>query len=466
MKTRFCPSPTGHMHLGNVRTALFSAVCSKASNGQFLLRIEDTDLARSEEKYTAAIIEDLLWLGIVWQEGPGEDKENGPYFQSQRVPLYEKYYQLLIDKCFAYPCFCSEHQLVLTRKAQLASGKPPRYPGTCCSLSSQDVAKKIAEGIKPTLRFKVPLHQIIEFIDLVKGVQRFESDDIGDFIIRRADGMPSFMFCNAIDDSVMGVTHVMRGEDHLTNTPRQLMILQALGMNVPEYAHISLILGYDGSPLSKRHGSSSLDDLRQNGFLPEAIVNYLARLGHRYEENKILSFSDLADNFDVNSLSKSAAKFDSVQMMHWQKIALAAMDTQTFWSWVSPQLEQIVPESLRELFVETVAPNVVLPDDAVYWAEVLFGDLKTFDDEQIKIVRSAGKAFYEEALKALAEFGDDFSSISKRLKENLGVKGKSLFLPIRVALTGESHGPELVNIFKLLNVSELEARLNYARELC
>ena len=255
LKTRFCPSPTGFLHLGNMRTALFNALFAKNQQGTFLLRIEDTDKTRSEERYTDALCADLKWLGLQWNEGPGCDSAAGPYWQSQRQTVYDTYYQQLEAGNWVYPCFCTEQQLALARKLHISSGKPPRYTGICRNLTPEMVQEKCAQGLKPTLRFRVPLDQETVFHDLVRGDQRCNHHDMGDFIIRRADGTPPFMYCNAIDDALMGVTHALRGEDHLTNTPRQIMILKALNLPIPTYGHISLIVGADGTPLSKRNGS-------------------------------------------------------------------------------------------------------------------------------------------------------------------------------------------------------------------
>src|SRR5580704_5060301 len=305
VRTRFSPSPTGMIHLGNVRSALFSALYAKHAHGTFILRIEDTDQSRSEEKFTESMLSDLTWLGMHWQEGPGIDGPYKPYFQSQRGNVYSRYYQQLEESGLAYPCFCSDQELALHRKLQLSRGHAPRYPGTCRKLSKDVVAERIAQGKKPALRFLVPQNKDIDFVDIVKGPQHFNSDDIGDFIIRRADGSSSFMFCNAIDDSLMQISHVIRGEDHLSNTPRQLMILQALEMSSPKYGHLSLIMGDDGSKLSKRHGSFSLHDLRAEGYLPIAVMNYLARLSHTYEEQRLLNIEELAQAFNIEKISRA-----------------------------------------------------------------------------------------------------------------------------------------------------------------
>ncbi|VAW71637.1 Glutamyl-tRNA(Gln) synthetase, partial [hydrothermal vent metagenome] len=322
VKTRFAPSPTGEIHLGNLRTALFNALYARREQGIFLLRIENTDAVRSKPEFEQALMRDLRWLSLNWQEGPEVGGEHAPYHQSARLETYSHYYQTLaaVDAC--YPCFCSETQLKLARKAQRTAGQPPKYLGTCAHLSTAEIEKKLAEGGKPTLRFRVPPGQRVEFEDFVRGVQRFASSDIGDFIIRRSDGTPAFFFTNAIDDALMGVSHVLRGEDHLTNTPRQLMLLAALSLPAPAYGHLSLLVGSDGSPLSKRHGSRSMRQLREAGYLPGAILNYLARLGHKYAADHYLDVSELAAAFDLARLSKAPARFDETQLRYWQKEAV------------------------------------------------------------------------------------------------------------------------------------------------
>ncbi|MFN7096578.1 MAG: glutamate--tRNA ligase [Gammaproteobacteria bacterium] len=462
VKLRFSPSPTGLIHLGNTRTALFNALYAHGVNGVFMLRIEDTDKARSTAEFTEQLQQDLLWLGLQWQEGPKVGGENGPYWQSQRQHVYNAYYQTLEEKGLAYSCFCSETQLAVNRKVQLASGKPPRYAGTCRHLTAEQRAEKIAEGIVPTLRFQVPENQLVEFVDFVKGPQRFNTDDLGDFIIRRADGTAPFMYCNAIDDATMKVTHVMRGEDHLTNTPRQILILQALRLPVPQYGHISLILGHDGSPLSKRHGSRSVYELRQEGFFQLGVINYLARLGHSYEENHFMSFDELAKKFSFERLSRSPARFDAEQLLYWQKEAVIASDDNTLWKWMGIEVHSMVPVAKRAQFIDAVRPNVTFPHEAVHWAQVFFDDHLEYSPENANILKEAGKPFFQQAIKAVEEKGADFAVISDHLKQTLGVKGKALFQPLRLALSNEAHGPEMSKLVSLLGEELLIKRLHAA----
>ncbi len=462
MKTRFCPSPTGLIHLGNARTALFSAlIAQQHPQGQFLLRIEDTDLVRSKAEYSDAVQQDLAWLGIQWQEGPGVGGDNGPYFQSQRQAIYHQYYEQLITHGFAYPCFCSEHQLALTRKVQRAAGKPPRYPGTCRHLSASDIAIK-QQQITPTLRFRLPENTLVEFKDRVKGLQQFNTHDIGDFIIRRADGMASFMYCNAIDDALMGVTLVVRGEDHLTNTPRQIMILKALQLPVPEYAHIALIVGHDGSPLSKRHGSQSIQQLRDSGYLSKALTNYMARVGHSYETTELMDFTDLAKNFNQQHLGTSASRFDIAQLRYWQKQAVHALDEAQFWSWVGSDITGQVPTTVRSLMFATIRDNVLFPNEVAAWIACLQAPEITYHETIVKLLQEAGASFFIEARDFVVSHGADFGMIAAHLTQTLGVKGKALFMPLRAALTGQVHGPEMKNIVQLLGQKLTLARFGHA----
>jgi len=460
--TRFCPSPTGYIHLGNARTALFNHLFAQQTHGVFLFRIEDTDRARFQQDYVDHLLEDLRWLGLQWSEGPGcEVPEHAPYFQSQRQAIYDKYYQQLIEKNHAYPCFCTEQQLAYARKAQQRAGEPPRYPGTCASLSPAEVEKKYALGLKPTLRFRLPRNQPIVFDDLVKGQQIFNSTDIGDFIIRRADGTASFMYCNALDDALMGVTQAMRGDDHLTNTPRQLMILKALDLPCPEYGHISLILSATSGPLSKREGSWSIRELREQGYFPLAIVNYLARLGHYYESTAYMTIAELAAQFSTNNLSKAPARFDENQLFYWQKEAVARADKASFLRWMGASAA-LIPESLQEQFITAIKPNVMLPSEATLWAKALFDETLVYEEEARDVIKQAPALFWSSAITAVNQAGTDFKAVSEHIKNTLGIKGKPLFSPLRAALTGHSHGPEMQLVVDLLGKERLLNRLQQA----
>lgn len=465
IKTRFAPSPTGLVHLGNIRTALFNDLFVKHNKGTFLLRIEDTDQERSKVEYAEQLQQDMLWLGLAWQEGPERDGGRGPYYQSKRQSIYDDYYQRLEKSGKAYPCFCSEEELAVMRKVQRASGRPPRYAGTCRHLSKQQVQEKLDAGLKATLRFAVPQNETIEFEDLVRGPMRFEANDIGDFIIRRTDGSSPFMFCSVIDDAMMEVTHVFRGEDHITNTPRQLMVLQALGLQEPTYAHIALIVAADGSPLSKRHGSKSIKELQQQGYLPTAVNNYLARLGHYYGHDDLLSVEQLSAQFKVASLSKSPAKFNIEQLHHWQKEAVAALTLDDARQWLGEDILTTVPEAQKTEFLSLIIHNIVFPDDAKMWVAIFYDNLPLFSAASSEVLQQAGPAYFDEALKAYQQHGAEVKAITNHLKATLGVKGKALFMPLRIALTGLDHGPELGKIMALMTQEMICERFNNAKDL-
>lgn len=457
IKTRFAPSPTGLLHLGNIRTALFNALLSQRMQGDFLLRIEDTDKERSKKEYTNQLMEDMQWLGLNWQEGP--------YWQSERQPIYDNYYQILLDAGLAYRCFCSEQQLALTRKIQLSQGKAPRYAGTCRNLTADQIEEKFAQGIKPTLRFAVPANIDVAFEDLVRGEQHFKSNDLGDFIIRRMDGSAPFLFCNVIDDALMKVTQALRGEDHLTNTPRQVLVAQALGLMAPQYGHINLIVGPDGTPLSKRHGSRSINELRQEGFLPLGIVNYLARLGHYYENDKFMTLQELAENFSIKSLGRAPAKFDYQQLLYWQKEAVMRLSNEEFWNWLGENLQKKIPQSAKNEFINAIRSNVTFPKEVGNWINIFYEDQLNFDEQQIQILKDSGKDFFSAAIKSIENQGADFTRVGADISAQLSIKGKMLFQPLRVALTAHLHGPEMVKVFELLGKEKIITRLKNAQIL-
>lgn len=465
MKTRFAPSPTGYLHLGNIRTALFCALLARKEQGVFLLRIEDTDQLRSGAEFAEQLEYDLHWLGLDWQEGPQVGGKHGPYFQSQRQAIYAEYFQKLAQKSLVYPCFCTEQELAIARKVQLTSGQPPRYLGTCRNLSTEQIAAKQAEGLLPTLRFRVPDGVMIEFTDFVRGPQKFLSNEIGDFVIRRGDGSAAFFFCNAIDDSLMGVTHVLRGEDHLTNTPRQLMILQALDLFKPQYGHMPMITGPDGSPLSKRHGSRSIKVLHKQGYLPLAIDNYLARLGHYYSDNSFMTLEQLAAHFATANIGSAPARFDEAQLLYWQKQAAQHLTIDEFWHWVGQDIQVLIPDNAKSAFFDAIHTNVIFPEDAKNWSEIIFADSLTYTADAVDVLKQTDTQFFTVALNAVEQYKTDFKAISNSVQQALNLKGKALFHPLRLALTGRADGPEMVKVAPLLGAEKIKKRFQQAQNV-
>ncbi len=457
--TRFAPSPTGDVHLGSARTALFNLLLARRSGGRFLLRIEDTDTERSREDYRERQLEDLRWLGLEWDAGPGREDERGPYRQSQRAPLYERYFGELAAVGAVYPCFCSALELEVSRKSQLAAGRPPRYAGTCRDLSPAQEASRRAQGITPALRFRVPPGERVEFLDLVRGPQSALTDDIGDFIIRRADGTAAFFFSNAVDDACMGITHVLRGEDHLANTPRQLLILARLALSPPRYGHVSLLLDPAGAPLSKRQGAASVRDYRAQGYLATAIVNHLFRLGHSTAEHGLLGPEEMARAFDPAHLGRAPAHFDERQLRMWQKEAVRRLTPDEARRWLSGVLPARLDEPLLSAFLEAVLPNVERPLDAKPWVDVVFGEPPELDAAARGFVGEAGRGYFAAAVSGAEASGNDLKAIVAAIRAATGRKGAALYMPLRAALTGRAEGPELAPLLKAMLPGTVRARL-------
>ncbi|HTC15833.1 MAG TPA: glutamate--tRNA ligase [Steroidobacteraceae bacterium] len=457
--TRFAPSPTGELHLGNVRTALFNMLLARHRGGRFLLRIEDTDRERSSESHTAALMADLRWLGIEWDAGPDREDALGPYRQSQRAALYTQQLALLERQGVVYPCFCSALELSVARRAQQAAGKPPRYPGTCRSLGSEERARRLALGQAATLRFRVPPGERVSFIDFVHGPQSFLSDDIGDFVVRRADGTAAFFFTNAVDDAAMAVTLVLRGEDHLTNTPRQLLILGALGLPAPAYGHVALLVGADGAPLSKRHGAVSVRAYRERGYLPVALLNQLFRLGHSTPRHELLTLEQMAQAFDPAHLGRAPARFDEQQLRVWQKDAVHQLTPEAARRWLGAVLPSGLDPHASGAFIEAVLPNLELPEDARSWVEIVFGGPPPLEPAGEQLVRAAGAGYFAAAAAAAAQAGADLPAIAGAARAATGRKGAELYMPLRLALTGRSHGPELAPLLRAMPAGKARERL-------
>lgn len=463
--TRFAPSPTGRLHLGNARTALFNGLLARRDGGEMILRLEDTDRERSRVDFEQGILEELRWLGLDWRQGPDTGGPNAPYRQSERQAVYDAYYRQLEESDLVYPCFCSQEALKVARKAQLAAGLPPRYSGTCARLSREETTARLARGDAATLRFRVPADETVVFDDIVRGEQHFATKDIGDFVIRRADGTPSFFFSNAVDDALMGVTHALRGEDHLANTPRQILLLRALELSPPRYGHFPLVLDSDGGPLSKRLGSLGLADLREQGYLPLALANYLARLGHGYAEEKFRDLDALAADFDLARFGRAPAKYDPAQLRHWQKEAMLRLEDEAFDAWLLAHAGSrlaALDDDARRAFARAVRDNVTLPEDARRFAARLLGD--EMDETAVAVLQDAGADFFNEAL-ALAASESGFASFAKAVGTRTGRSGKALYMPLRAALTGETHGPEMARIWELLGPQKTHARLARAAEI-
>jgi nondiscriminating glutamyl-tRNA synthetase len=448
------------LHVGNARTALFNWLLARGRGGTFVLRIEDTDTGRSTRESEATILSDLRWLGLDWDEGPDVDGPHGPYRQSERLHLYQSYASELLNAGSAYYCFCSTAQLEADRQAALASGRPAHYAGTCRRLSKEQAAARMAAGERPAIRFRVPQDDDVVFTDVVRGEVRFQADVIGDPVIVRADGHPAYNYAVVVDDALMEVTHVIRGEDHISNTPRQLLLYEALGFTPPTFAHLSMVLGPDHAPLSKRHGATSVGEFRSKGYLPEALVNYLALIGWSPGGNdELLPIDELARRFSLDHVGHSAGVFDEEKLAwanrHYLKIAdprrLAELTVPFFaMSGVAvtptPAALDFLAASMAMASASVDRLNQV-PGRLAFLFDYDVGrvlrDGPAADEMRAADARAVAAALAEELASAPRLDREKFREVANRVKARTGQKGKALFHPIRVALTGRAEGPEL-----------------------
>jgi len=486
IRVRFAPSPTGHLHMGNVRTALFNYLFAKKHNGSFILRIEDTDFDRVKKEYEDSILEDLKWLGLNWDEGTDCGGDYGPYRQSERINLYREHADRLLNEGKAYQCFCSPEELERKRKESLSKGLPPRYDGKCCNLSREEIVSYEQKGIKPSIRFKVETG-LIEFEDMVRGKMTFKGSDIGDFVILRSDGVAAYNFAVTVDDALMKITHVIRGEDHLSNTPRQILLNQAMGFDIPEFAHLSMILGYDRTLLSKRHGAASLKELKGEGYLSEAVINYLSLLGWsnppfppftkggRGGIREIMPLNDIIKNISIERVSKSPAVFD-IKKLKWinshyirnKDIAELTELAHPFLTKAGISVDTVDKNWLYKV-VDTIRDNIETLSEIDKYARIFFDEIIKIDSENLEILKDNTVV---EVLKSLKDRIEKEENITEEIadkiilyiKEKANIKGKKLMMPIRIALTGKTEGPELKKIMSVLRKDEMIKRINLAQK--
>jgi len=462
MRLRFAPSPTGHLHVGNARTALFNWLLARGQGGTFVLRIEDTDTERSTKASEASILDDLRWLGLTWDEGPEQGGEHGPYRQSERLGIYRQHADRLLAEGAAYRCFCTPEQLEAERQAALASGQPPKYSGRCRAIAPDEARARQAAGEPAAIRFRVPAVGDVAFDDVVRGHVVFHTDVIGDPVIVRSDGHPAYNFAVVVDDALMGITHVIRGEDHVSNTPRQVLLYRAFGYTPPTFAHLSLVMGPDHAPLSKRHGATSVAEFRANGILPEALVNYLALIGWSPGEGaEILPATELAARFRLEDVGKSAGVFDIDKLAWVNRHYIKAADPARLAALARPHFERAdvvrgevsadAAEFLRDV-VGIAASSVDRIDELPARLAFLFAY-----DASAAVARPEVQAELQEpgvrdviaALAAETAGGgpladrEAFRAMATRVRTRTGQKGKALFHPMRVALTGDVSGMEL-----------------------
>jgi glutamyl-tRNA synthetase len=484
IRVRFAPSPTGDLHIGGVRTALFNWLFAKNKGGKFILRIEDTDEARSTDASTRVILDALNWLELSWDEGPGNEvPEFAPYYQMKRkeAGVYQKYADELISKGLAYPCYCTTEEVDEMRKKAQAGKLPPKYDGSCRNLTPEQRKEKEAQGRSAVIRFKTPQEGKTVLDDLIRGRVEFDNSLLDDFVIMKANGVPTYNFACVIDDYLMKMTHILRGDDHISNTPRQMHIYEALNWQMPKFAHMAMILGPDGARLSKRHGHTSVLEYRKEGYLKEALLNYLALLGWSTEDSQqIFTLEELKEKFSVERCGSSPSTFDPAKLLWLNGEKIRAKTPQEvyglFIDWIDCTGGQALIDGWdRELLKKAIAlehDKIKLLKDIPNLVDFFFKEGVVFDEEAVKKVfekskESASVVVKEAASRLSAQ--SDFSAealekFARDLAAEKGLGTGKVFHPIRVAISGRTQGPSLFHMMEVMGKDEVIKRLNAAAE--
>lgn len=480
IRVRFAPSPTGYLHIGGARTALFNYFFARRYNGKFILRIEDTDRERLKEDSVSQIISSMRWLGIDWDEGPEVGGEYGPYYQSERLNLYRKEAQRLIDEGKAYYCFCTEEDIEKEREEQKALKIPYRYSGKCSSLSKEEIEKNLREGKPYVVRIKIPREGNTVVDDMIRGTVSFDNSQLDDYIILKSNNIPTYNFACVVDDHFMKISHIIRAEEHLSNTPKQVLIYKALGYEVPNFAHISMILAPDRSKLSKRHGATSVGEFKEQGYLKEALVNYLTLLGWAPGgDEEIFSVEDTINKFSLDKVSKTAAVYDTNKLAWINGNYLRTLDLDYITKEAIPFLIKrglISEDEVEKRYdyikrvVCAVREKVKLLSEIADASIYFFKDIEEYDPKGVQkrfmkdnVIELLTKGM--EALKNTSDFSvESVEKAYRDLIEELGIKGGDIIHPTRLALSGKTVGPGLFDIISILGKEECLKRMNKAIE--
>jgi len=475
IRLRFAPSPTGYLHIGGARTALFNWLYARHHKSTFILRIEDTDQIRSTEEAVNVILEGMKWLGLDWDEGPGKGGEYGPYFQMQRLPLYQEYTEKLLKDKKAYRCYCTREELAESREKQAKENKSLKYDRHCLNLSDEEMRKYEEEGRKPVIRLKIPAKKIV-FNDLLRGEVTFDGGLLSDFVIMKSDGIPTYNYAVVIDDALMNITHVMRGDDHISNTPKQILIYEALGFAIPKFAHIPMIMGSDYTRLSKRHGATSVMEYKKMGYIPEAVVNYIAHLGWSSgDEREIFSPKELIKEFSLDKISKHAAVFNMDKLNWFNSEYLERMSVDSLTEMLIPHLKEanyIREEDLSEPKLEWLKEVVKLMQGRfknfsqfIDYADYFFVDKINIEPQAFQsVLNKEGVPDILQALKEKLPFlkcwdEENIENAVRGVASSLQIKGGQIIHPTRVALTGKKIGPGLFELMVILGKEKIIKRL-------
>lgn len=476
VRVRYAPSPTGHLHIGNARTALFNYLFARHLNGKMIIRVEDTDTKRNVEGGEQNQFRYLKWLGIDWDESIDKDGGFGPYRQTERLDIYKVYWQKLLDSGQAYKCYCTEEELEQEREEQMARGEMLRYSGRHRDLTPEQQQAFEAEGRVPSIRFRVPENKTYRFTDMVKGEVSFDSNGSGDFVIVKKDGIPTYNFAVVIDDHLMKISHVLRGDDHISNTPRQLMIYEALGWEPPVFGHMTLIVNEQRKKLSKRDESiiQFIEQYHDLGYLPEALFNFIALLGWSPEgEQEIFSQEELIQQFQASRLSKSPAVFNTEKLAWVNNHYLKMLSEEEVVKLVLPFLQKagLLPKELSEEQHQWATQLILLYQERLHYGAEIVEQTALFFKEQLTYSEEAKAVLREEQvlevaqalitqLKQAEEYtAETIKAAIKAVQKETGFKGKQLFMPIRVIATGEVHGPDLNQTLYLLGRERVLSRV-------
>lgn len=484
VRVRFAPSPTGYLHVGGLRTALYNYLFAKKNNGSYIMRIEDTDQTRYVEDALTNLIEALEWSGVNHSEGPfledGKIIQNGnygPYIQSERLDIYQKYIDKLIKQNKAYYCFCSKERLEKVRKVQKMQGKIPRYDGFCKGLSDKEIQEKLDNGEDYVIRLKLPKNEDITFEDMVRGNVTVNTKDLDDQVLMKSDGYPTYHFAVIVDDHLMNISHIIRGQEWLPSTPKHVFMYEAFGWEAPKYVHLPNILNEERKKLSKRHGDVAVKDFRAKGYLPEGLINYIALVGWNPKDNKeIMSMEELESKFDLADVSKSGGVFD-VKKLNWvnahyiKKLDLDELTKKCIPFFIKDEVIEEDEVDEKYEWMKKICKNA--QDSLEYLAQITdYTDI--FLGEKVKLESDDLKEMLQlDHVKDMLnvfnkliqenELTDEFlGSIFKKVQNKTGVKGKNLYMPIRIAITGQGHGPDMTETLSVLGKDLIEKRIKYS----